>query len=147
MILLALFNWFIIPVQVSFNPPELDNTATTVVDALIDFLFFIDIIIMFRTTYLDSYTGEEIIEPRRIAWNYLKGRFWFDLLATIPIDLIATLSNSNSASELKLFGILKLIRITRLNRLIQFLNAKADVCSVEIATPLPAGSDFFTTGR
>ena len=127
MIILALFNWFIIPVQVAFDPPELDNTATTVVDALIDFLFFIDIIIMFRTTYLDSYTGEEIIEPRRIAWNYLKGRFWFDLLATIPIDLITTLSNSNSASELKLFGILKLIRITRLNRLIQFLNAKADV--------------------
>ena len=82
---------------------------------------------MFRTTFLDTYTGEEIIDGKRIAMNYLKGRFWFDFLATIPFDLIAALSNTNSATELKLFGILKLIRITRLNRLIQFLNAKADV--------------------
>ena len=88
MILLALYNWFVIPVQVAFDPPSLDNVTTTVIDALVDFLFGVDIFIMFRTTFLDTYTGEEIIDGKRIAINYLKGRFWFDFLATLPFDLI-----------------------------------------------------------
>lgn len=54
----------------------------------IDFLFFVDIIINFRTSYINPMTGDESTNPKEIAKNYLKGRFWVDLLATVPIDQI-----------------------------------------------------------
>lgn len=58
-ILLALYNCFSIPIQVSFDPPEMNNTYVIVLNSIIDFLFAVDIFIMFRTTYIDSSTGEE----------------------------------------------------------------------------------------
>jgi len=30
--------------------------------------------------------GDEIYDPKKIARDYLKQRFWVDLLATIPFD-------------------------------------------------------------
>jgi hypothetical protein len=89
-------------------------------------MFFIDILIVFRTTYVDSYTGEEILYSKRIVWNYLFGRFWIDLLATIPFDVIGILIFGGSTAVLQLFGILKLIRIVRLSKIIAYLNVKED---------------------
>lgn len=83
--------------------------------------------IVFRTTYLDAYTGEEIFYAKLIAVNYLKGRFIIDLLATIPFDTFAEAMIGNKNVYLQLFGILKLIRITRLSKIISYLNAKEDL--------------------
>jgi len=51
----------------------------------IDFTFLVDIMIAFRTVYIDD-TGNEIEEPSMIFKNYISGQFWIDLLATIPLD-------------------------------------------------------------
>jgi len=42
----------------------------------------------FRTGFLDSKTDELILDSRKIAINYLKGRFWVDVLATLPLEYI-----------------------------------------------------------
>ncbi len=63
-----------------------------ILDGLIDFIFFIDIIINFRTTFIHPRTGDEESKPKVIAKNYLKGRFWIDLLASIPFDYVALVS-------------------------------------------------------
>jgi hypothetical protein len=55
---------------------------------LIDFFFLLDIIVNFRTTFMNSKTGEEEFDPKEIRWNYLKSRFWIDFLATVPFDKI-----------------------------------------------------------
>ena len=39
-------------------------------------------IITFRLTFIDDYDNKEV------SINYLKGQFWLDLFATIPIDSI-----------------------------------------------------------
>lgn len=31
-------------------------------------------------------TGDTIVDPKQIANNYVKGRFWIDLISTIPFD-------------------------------------------------------------
>lgn len=51
----------------------------------IDTCFFLDILITFRSAYVDDF-GQEIVDGKVIAWNYIKGQFWIDLFATIPLD-------------------------------------------------------------
>ena len=55
-------------------------------DNLIDFLFAIDIFVSFRTTYIHPISGDEIVEPKKIASNYISGRFWIDIFSTIPFE-------------------------------------------------------------
>ena len=81
---------------------------------------------MFRTTYVDTYSGIEQFDTKVIAKNYLKGRFWIDLLATIPFDTISLIAGGSS-SALQLFGILKLVRIARLSKIISYMNVKEDL--------------------
>ena len=44
-------------------------------------------------------TGDESTNPKEIAKNYLKGRFWVDLLATVPLDQIVGVFVSNDLSS------------------------------------------------
>lgn len=89
-----------------------------------------DIAVNFRTSYIHEQTGTEIVDLKEIAVKYIKGRFWIDLLASIPMDfftyIISSRKNSNSFL-LQMFGLLKLVRVLRLSRLITYLNLKSDV--------------------
>lgn len=82
-----------------------------------DFLFLIDILVQFRTTYF-SMEGEEVRDWRKIAIRYIKGMFLLDFIATIPWALIANI--------LKLLKILKVTRITRFTKVIEKLELKED---------------------
>ena len=62
--LLAVYNCFAIPVQVAFDPPGMNNTGINVLNSLIDFLFAVDIFVVFRTSYIDTDTGEEIFDSK-----------------------------------------------------------------------------------
>jgi hypothetical protein len=49
----------------------------------------IDIIVNFRTSFLNKY-GDEIKKPKEIARKYIfGGRFLIDLLSSIPMDQFA----------------------------------------------------------
>jgi hypothetical protein len=124
--LLAIWNCFTIPVEVAFEPEELEHPIFLVINSMIDLLFAVDLFIVFRTTYVDTYTGEEVLNGKQIALKYLSGRFWIDLLATIPFDSIGLFAGGSTTDQLQLFGILKLIRIARLSRIIAYMNVKED---------------------
>ncbi|KHJ49538.1 hypothetical protein D918_00665 [Trichuris suis] len=64
-----------------------------VVDLIVDIMFIIDIIINFRTTYMND-NDEVISHPGKIAIHYFKGWFLIDVVAAIPFDLL--LFNANS---------------------------------------------------
>jgi hypothetical protein len=57
----------------------------------------------------------------------LKGQFWLDLCATVPIDALIELFVSNENPAFEMFGILKLGRVLRLNKIIQYLNVEEDI--------------------
>lgn len=58
-----------------------------VVDLMVDIMFIIDILINFRTTYVNS--NEEVVShPGKIAIHYFKGWFLIDMVAAIPFDLL-----------------------------------------------------------
>ena len=83
------------------------------IDACVDLIFLIDIIIRFRTTYLDPKESEEIRDPHRIAITYLKGPFVIDFISSVPLQSIFK-AQGVGASILDAFGLLKLLRLTRL---------------------------------
>ena len=122
---LATWNVFSIPFTVAFEPS--DSVLMDVITSLIDFLFLMDIVLNFRTTFINLKTGDEIFDPKLIRQNYFKGgKFAIDLLATIPLDTIAELAGSKNKS-LQLFGLLKLIRILRLSKIIAHMRVKKEV--------------------
>lgn len=59
-----------IPLRIGF---DLDSTiGQVVVDAVIDVVFFADMVLSFRTAYFAG-DGDTIVDPSDIAWRYLKG--------------------------------------------------------------------------
>lgn len=64
---LAVYNTIVIPIEVSFNPAFLESNIFFYCDSVIDFFFFIDIIINFWYAYINSKTGEEIRDWKKIA--------------------------------------------------------------------------------
>ncbi|XP_074841471.1 voltage-gated inwardly rectifying potassium channel KCNH2 isoform X2 [Carettochelys insculpta] len=91
----------------------------TVVDLLVDIMFLIDILINFRTTYVNS--NEEVVShPARIAVHYFKGWFLIDMVAAIPFDLL--IFGSGSEETTTLIGLLKTARLLRLVRVARKLD-------------------------
>jgi len=84
-----------------------------VMNSLIDLFFAFDIILNFFTSYFNSATGDEELEPKMIANNYLKGSFSIDFLSICPFDLILE-DVIDDKTVLKAFSILKIFRILRL---------------------------------
>jgi ABC-type taurine transport system ATPase subunit len=73
-----------------------------------------------RTTFYNS-RGEEVFNPRLIALDYLLSiRFASDFLAFFPWDQII----HTRSGVIKTFGICKLVRVQRLNQILQKMDLK-----------------------
>jgi len=126
-IILAIYNCFSIPFEISFTPEFMEGPIFFIVNTCIDLMFLGDIFVSFRTTFYDRETGDEVFEARRTSSGYLKGRFTIDVLSTVPFDNLALLFTKTKSPLLQLFSLLKLARVTRLSRIIAKMNVKQDV--------------------
>uniref|UniRef100_A0A8K9UWI5 Voltage-gated inwardly rectifying potassium channel KCNH2 n=1 Tax=Oncorhynchus mykiss TaxID=8022 RepID=A0A8K9UWI5_ONCMY len=89
-----------------------------VVDLIVDIMFIVDIVINFRTTYVN--TNDEVVSaPLRIAIHYFKGWFLIDMVAAIPFDLLIYRSGEETTT---LIGLLKTARLLRLVRVARKLD-------------------------
>ena len=57
-----------------------------IINIIVDVMFIVDIVINFRTTYVEQKTQLIISEPKKIAIHYLKTWFFVDFVAAIPFD-------------------------------------------------------------
>uniref|UniRef100_A0A673FVL1 Potassium channel, voltage gated eag related subfamily H, member 7 n=1 Tax=Sinocyclocheilus rhinocerous TaxID=307959 RepID=A0A673FVL1_9TELE len=90
-----------------------------VVDLMVDIMFIVDILINFRTTYVN--TNEEVVShPAKIAVHYFKGWFFIDMVAAIPFDLL--IFEGGSEETTTLIGLLKTARLLRLVRVARKLD-------------------------
>jgi len=122
-IILSIWNSISIPYELAFPDAFEGLLSFIIIDYFIDILFAFDILINFRSVYKDSKTEENVVDGRKIAFNYAcKGRFFIDLLASMPFEIFGLIFNASS-SQLKLFGMLKLVRLLRLGRMITYLKA------------------------
>jgi CRP-like cAMP-binding protein len=116
---MAVYTSITTPFFLAFNPSWSSSIGTILIDWIVNIIFIIDIGVNFRTTYINTKTGKEIWEPKLIAKKYLLGgKFWIDLLSSIPFDGL-------QIEQLEVFGalgMLKLIRTARISKIIQHLN-------------------------
>lgn len=91
-----------------------------VLNIVIDFFFMADLILNFNTGYFQDLDQVLVMDRRRIAWTYLKGWFFIDLVSSIPFDLILISATSNGSSTAgRLPKLLRVLKITRLLRLLR----------------------------
>lgn len=95
---------------------------------MIDIFFASDIFFNFRTTYINPKTGTEVTSWKKIGFHYVfGGRFWIDLAASIPFELVFVIIGAQSDSFTTLLGLLKLVRLLRLGRIITYMKFKSNL--------------------
>lgn len=75
----------------------MDDIYWTILDWSINLFFFMDIIINFITPIIND-RGEVKTDLKTIRKHYLKGWFYIDVIASIPLELI-NLFFSNTSSK------------------------------------------------
>ena len=99
-------------------------------DAIVDLIFLVDVIVTFRTTYLDTTKGCEETDTHKIGMTYLRGSFTIDFASSVPF---AEFVPTALKSAVKLLGLLKLLRISRLSVAVTSSNAaQADKVQMKI---------------
>jgi len=106
---------------VEHHIPEPIVSDFAVVEALVDALFWIDLIANFFFTYEDEATGREVDSLRLIVKHYLTGLFTVNFLACLPDSLVRVVIHAfvpSSAGSVN--KMVRLFRLQRLSRLARF---------------------------
>lgn len=123
-LLTAIFNALAIPVVIAFVPLWAEKRAYIVIDMLTNVVFFLDIFVIFNTSYFDK-DSEEIVDRRKIALRYIMGLFLLDLISSVPWGLLAP-----NSEQIRLFNTLKIVRVLRISKIINKLKIPEDVKAV-----------------
>ncbi|KAK3926148.1 Potassium voltage-gated channel subfamily H member 6 [Frankliniella fusca] len=96
-LILVLYTAIFTPYVAAFllNEPDFSSRKSrkygddpiVIIDLIVDVTFIVDILINFRTTYVNG-ADEVVSHPGKIAVHYFKGWFVIDLVAAIPFDLL-----------------------------------------------------------
>ncbi|KAI8775895.1 potassium voltage-gated channel subfamily H member 4 isoform X3, partial [Biomphalaria glabrata] len=95
---LILLCTFYLAIMVPFNAAFKRDARFVYFDAGVEVLFAIDIVLNFRTTFLNK-SGQVVYDSRLIALNYIRGWFLLDLLAAIPFDVMYAFSGETEDSN------------------------------------------------
>ncbi|XP_046852786.1 potassium voltage-gated channel subfamily H member 6-like isoform X1 [Xenia sp. Carnegie-2017] len=121
-LLLVIYTAIEVPYNVAFIVPlhkkvSLKDNIWEILNLCVDILFIVDVIINFRTTYVEGRTVKVVSNPRKIACNYLRTWFFVDFVSAMPFELISLLSSQkgfvNLISLLKTARLLRLVRVAR----------------------------------
>lgn len=94
----------------------------SILDLVVDFIYFMDLIINFLTPYHDS-NGIIITSRSKIFWNYIRSWFIIDLLSCIPFDLLGFLDTKNPNKFIRFLRLPRLYKLFRISKLLHSLNS------------------------
>ena len=88
MTLILMVSCLLTPLEIAFSRGTSDALSTqAIVDYSFDSLFFIDVLVIFNSAYLN----EEFVvidNRKQISETYLKGWFTVDIVSSIPFGLL-----------------------------------------------------------
>jgi hypothetical protein len=96
-------------------------------DNFVDAMYCVDIVISFFSSYMDTRLGDEIYKPSLIAKHYFKNGFIWDFLSVVPVLANPFIEGEGAKEALTLLQALKLLRVFRIGRLIETMNASFDL--------------------
>lgn len=106
---LCLYTACLMPYRLAFEDC-ISIDAWTVLEFIVDVLFFIDICIKFFSSYKLP-DGNLQISHKAIILKYLRVWFLFDIIACIPFELIIAVNQDNRLSKYRLFKITRLVKV------------------------------------
>ena len=68
-------------------------------DTLCDVYFMVDLVVRFRTGYINN-KGNLVLNPKHVARRYLKTWFFFDIVVSLPYQIIWRLYNARPLHKL-----------------------------------------------
>lgn len=115
LLLAIIFDILIDSFEIAFLKSRIDNTTIQKFVQLVTWLYFLDMIIRSNTTYVNN-KSEEICGRKNIFDNYRRSLgFYFDLVATLPIELFLLRSSYLSDSLFRrFFPVHRLFKLYRL---------------------------------
>jgi hypothetical protein len=120
MMVLIVYYAITVPIQMGFNPTQAN--AEKVFDNVANIMFIIDIFLNFRTGF--TIGGDMVLDPDVISRRYLKGWFFIDVVASVPIGLLLQGGENLQFNKLfRLMRIFKLLRLFRMSRIMEHLEA------------------------
>jgi CRP-like cAMP-binding protein len=125
-ILCLVITFIYVPIRLSFLFEKAVPTTVSVIDRLIDFFFFVDLILNFFTPTI---VGVEMAyKHKRIAVEYLKTWFLVDLISIVPFDevalnLVPDQDDPSDRTKAHLERFAHLAKAMRILRLFKFLRA------------------------
>ena len=118
-ILLVFMAYSSIVLPLQFGDLVEDNIGILVVDQVTNSVFLLDLLINFRTGYLDIKLRTVVLDPSLMAKKYLLTYFFPDFLATIPWDLVVIGCGATCRTNSTLLWLLKYLRVIRMIRLLR----------------------------
>lgn len=114
----VLYNTIVITLTIFFDVrPDADSTQAIIDEYVVEGLFLLDIILNFLMEFKDPETQQPVREITAIMRNYgLKGSFFFDFLAWIPLSKFFSEQGNNGGNNLNKF--LRIFRFTRIAKLL-----------------------------
>eukprot|EP00347_Sterkiella_histriomuscorum_P004721 403359363 len=116
-IVLLVYTALFMPFKVAFV--DQDTVLSTIIDWVVDSLFFFDILITFFTGYEET-DGSFQYKLKSIAKNYIQTSFIIDLIACFPFQVFAGEMPSGGSYQ-KLLRLLRIPRLFKLLRIIKVL--------------------------
>eukprot|EP00908_Phaeocystis_cordata_P008354 Transcript_19010.p1 GENE.Transcript_19010~~Transcript_19010.p1 ORF type:complete len:813 (-),score=358.41 Transcript_19010:1119-3557(-) len=116
MLVLLFYVAIAVPLTTFFDIKQ--TTMHVVWDFMVDLLFLCDIVLNFRTGYFDKAKVLEL-DRKLIRTRYLRSWFLFDLVSSVPVQMLVLIDRDTfeQAIFLKLIRLLKLGRLSRVNRI------------------------------
>ena len=121
MLVFVVYVALLFPYYMGFNTEATGGVA--IFEAIIDYLFIADLVLNFRTGYVDR-NGIVVLDGWRVCAHYLRTWFCLDFVSSFPLELLLgpAFRNLNAAKLLKigkLFKALKMLRIGKLAKITQ----------------------------
>ena len=121
-VLAVLYNCLVIPMRIGFGDDKFGPLSA--IDLLIDLMFMSDIFVNFVTGYFRTIkdTGEQqlVLSQPAAALHYARSWFFFDMIASLPVDFMLLLNVSPKVLLYMRFP--RMLRLMRLPRLFRYMN-------------------------
>ena len=136
-IFILLYFLYVLPKRIGFG--QVAEGLMVQIDAIIDILVFVDIVINFRAYYFDK-RNILVVHPKAIRSKYLRTWFAIDFLAIVPADqvvlIVATTIDSDVlkswVSTIRLSRLLRILRLANLNSMLQTRKIKKHILCVYV---------------
>nr|AAF81249.1 putative potassium channel protein Mkt1p [Mesembryanthemum crystallinum] len=109
LILLVFYTAWVSPFEFGFLKKPIKVLAIT--DNIVNGFFAVDIILTFFVAFLDPQTYLLVDNQKKISWRYIRTWFLFDVISTVPSELVEKMFPS-----MQVYGLFNMLRLWRLRR-------------------------------